>query len=80
MPQDVINPSFLELVVKLNETAFKPIFRRLCDWAFVGPESSSISEAGTMPEARVIVFCHLMSSLIEFFKVRGGLTPRVSRY
>jgi U3 small nucleolar RNA-associated protein 10 len=26
--------AFLELVVKLNETAFKPLFRRLYDWAF----------------------------------------------
>ncbi|KAF4611649.1 hypothetical protein D9613_003824 [Agrocybe pediades] len=27
--------AFKELVVKLNETAFKPLFRRLYDWAFV---------------------------------------------
>lgn len=26
--------AFLELVVKLNETAFRPLFRRLYDWAF----------------------------------------------
>ncbi|KZT37682.1 hypothetical protein SISSUDRAFT_1062609 [Sistotremastrum suecicum HHB10207 ss-3] len=68
MQHDVINPSFMELVVKLNETAFKPIFRRLCDWAFVGPESGSTSEADKTSEARVIVFCHLMTSLIGFFK------------
>lgn len=26
--------AFLELVVKLNETTFKPLFRKLYDWAF----------------------------------------------
>lgn len=26
--------AFLELVVKLNETAFRPLLRKLCDWAF----------------------------------------------
>lgn len=26
--------AFRELVVKLNETAFRPLFRRLYDWAF----------------------------------------------
>ena len=26
--------SFLELVVKLNETAFRPLFRKFSDWAF----------------------------------------------
>jgi U3 small nucleolar RNA-associated protein 10 len=28
--------AFLELVVKLNEAAFRPLFRRLYDWAFAG--------------------------------------------
>lgn len=27
--------AFKELTVKLNEAAFKPLFRRLFDWAFV---------------------------------------------
>jgi U3 small nucleolar RNA-associated protein 10 len=27
--------AFLDLVVKLNEAAFRPFFRRLYDWAFV---------------------------------------------
>ena len=26
--------AFKELVVKLNEAAFRPLFRRLYDWAF----------------------------------------------
>lgn len=27
--------AFLELVVKLNETTFRPLFRKLYDWAFI---------------------------------------------
>ena len=27
--------AFKELVVKLNDAAFRPLFRRLYDWAFV---------------------------------------------
>ncbi len=26
--------AFMEVVVKLNETAFRPIFRKMFDWAF----------------------------------------------
>lgn len=35
--------AFVELVVKLNEVTFKPLFRKLYDWAFVsdGGESNS---------------------------------------
>ena len=28
--------AFLELITKLNETAFRPLFRKLFDWAFSG--------------------------------------------
>ena len=28
--------AFVELVAKLNDTAFRPLFRRLFDWAFQG--------------------------------------------
>ena len=28
--------AFVELVTKLNDTAFRPLFRRLFDWAFTG--------------------------------------------
>lgn len=45
LPPSVIHPlspqveqetvsAFLELVVKLNETTFRPLFRKLYDWAF----------------------------------------------
>jgi U3 small nucleolar RNA-associated protein 10 len=28
--------AFVELVTKLNDTAFRPLFRKLFDWAFTG--------------------------------------------
>ena len=33
--QSSVITAFKELTVKLNEAAFKPLFRRLFDWAFV---------------------------------------------
>lgn len=32
--------AFLELVVKLNETTFRPLFRKMFDWAFVSDDST----------------------------------------
>lgn len=32
--EDKIIASYLELVTKLNETVFQPLFRRSVDWAF----------------------------------------------
>ncbi|KZT03292.1 uncharacterized protein LAESUDRAFT_744673 [Laetiporus sulphureus 93-53] len=53
--------SFLELVVKLNETAFRPLFRKLSDWAFIhGKDGQS-----TM---RVVTFCHVYDALLDYFK------------
>jgi len=34
--------AFVELVVKLNEATFKPLFRRLHDWAFVNEGGSKL--------------------------------------
>ena len=44
LPQakDDIVASFLELVVKLNENTFKPVFRKLFDWAFSASSGESI--------------------------------------
>lgn len=33
--------AFKEFVIKLNEAAFKPLFRRLYDWAFAGDKGMS---------------------------------------
>ena len=32
--EDAVIAAFLELVIKLNETSFQPLFRRFYDWAF----------------------------------------------
>ncbi|KAF9268872.1 hypothetical protein L218DRAFT_536645 [Marasmius fiardii PR-910] len=50
--------SFVELVVKLNETTFRPLFRRLHDWTFV--ESNDAS--------RSITFCQVYIGLLDYFK------------
>lgn len=34
--------AFKELVVKLNEAAFRPLFRRLYDWAFTADSGSFV--------------------------------------
>ncbi|KAI0052438.1 hypothetical protein FA95DRAFT_1483564 [Auriscalpium vulgare] len=57
--------AFLELVTKLNETAFRPLFRKLFDWAF--------ADAST---ARTITFCRAYSSLLGYFKAL--MTPYFS--
>ncbi|KAI0311668.1 hypothetical protein OF83DRAFT_1068421 [Amylostereum chailletii] len=49
--------AFLELVTKLNETAFRPLFRKLFDWAFADPSPS-----------RKITFLHMYCSLLDQFK------------
>ncbi|KAI0369251.1 hypothetical protein BV20DRAFT_968110 [Pilatotrama ljubarskyi] len=53
-----VTAAFIELVVKLNETAFRPIFRKMFDWAFTQSR-----------DERRIVFCHVYSALLDFFKV-----------
>ncbi|KAI0712775.1 armadillo-type protein [Cerioporus squamosus] len=52
--------AFMEVVVKLNETAFRPIFRKMFDWAFAEGTSESVK--------RKVVFCHVYASLLDFFK------------
>ncbi|KAI6126293.1 hypothetical protein EDD16DRAFT_1553513 [Pisolithus croceorrhizus] len=51
--------AFTELVVKLNESAFRPLVRRLHDWAFV--DNTGITERKT-------TFCHIYIALLEYFK------------
>jgi len=60
--------TFIELVVKLNEAAFKPLFRKLFDWAFASDDNNSAS--------RKLVFCHVYGALLEYFK--GLMTPYMS--
>jgi len=51
--------AFKALVVKLNEAAFRPLFRRLYDWAFT---------TDSVDDARRVIFNHLYNALLDFFK------------
>ncbi|KAJ3917389.1 hypothetical protein F5877DRAFT_44742 [Lentinula edodes] len=50
--------AFVELVVKLNEPTFRPLFRRLYDWAFAGE-----SDINTK-----IMFYRVYIGLVDYFK------------
>ncbi|KAH9989552.1 hypothetical protein BJV77DRAFT_1069406 [Russula vinacea] len=59
--------AFVELVAKLNDAAFRPLFRKLFDWAFAVPESSA---------ERKIAFCNAYIGLLDYFK--SLMTPYLS--
>ena len=56
--------SFVEIVIKLNESSFKPVFRRLYDWAFA-------DETGTYPPvcssctSHIPTLCFLSLSIVK---------------
>ncbi|KAL1745319.1 armadillo-type protein [Schizophyllum fasciatum] len=56
--------AFIEMVVKLNEAAFRPIFRKLYDWAFTGTDDGN---------SKRVTFCHLYIALLDYF--RGLMNP-----
>ncbi|KAH7920221.1 hypothetical protein BV22DRAFT_1199044 [Leucogyrophana mollusca] len=59
--------AFMELVVQLNENAFRPLFRRLYDWAFVSE---------TTHNKQKITFCRVYMALLDYFK--GLMNPYMS--
>ncbi|CAO3607877.1 unnamed protein product [Cunninghamella blakesleeana] len=64
--EESIIGAFLELVMKLNETLFKPLFLKVMDWA--------LSEQENEP-SRVLFFYKLMDALLE--KLKSIFTPYV---
>ncbi|KDQ16943.1 hypothetical protein BOTBODRAFT_144298 [Botryobasidium botryosum FD-172 SS1] len=76
--------AFLQLVTKLNENTFKPLFRRLYDWAFATSDHKGTmvtlgaikgtgahtahSDTQANPIARRMTFCHVMAQLVDMFK------------
>ncbi|CAK9783229.1 hypothetical protein CC85DRAFT_281973 [Cutaneotrichosporon oleaginosum] len=62
--------SFLELVTKLSDGAFKPLFVRLYDWAVVDL-SAGVADSHVI--SRRIVLLHVMDGLLDRF--RHLLTP-----
>ncbi|KAH8987299.1 hypothetical protein EDB92DRAFT_1876367 [Lactarius akahatsu] len=59
--------AFVELVAKLNDTAFRPLFRRLFDWAFRVTDATA---------KRKIAFCNAYVGLLDYFK--SLMTPYLS--
>ncbi|KZV82033.1 hypothetical protein EXIGLDRAFT_357306 [Exidia glandulosa HHB12029] len=66
--EDSVIAAFLQLVIKLNEVAFTPVFRQLYDWAF---GNGDLTASG----ARQITFSRVMASLLDTFK--GLMDPYV---
>jgi hypothetical protein len=66
--------AFLELVTKLNEATFRPLFRRLFDWAFaIGknrnrPYRFGFNAPTDGETIKQVTFCRLYSALLEYFK------------
>jgi U3 small nucleolar RNA-associated protein 10 len=57
--------AFVEMVAKLNDATFKPLFRRLFDWAFKDASDKSVPKK--------IAFSDVYLALLEFFK--GLIVP-----
>ncbi|OWZ73272.1 U3 small nucleolar RNA-associated protein 10 [Cryptococcus neoformans] len=73
--------SFLELVTKLNEPTFKPLFIRLYDWAVIDLAEGKDADDGRLTE-RKIVLLHVMMGLLTKFKnllspYMGTLLPHI---
>ncbi|GAA5816136.1 hypothetical protein MFLAVUS_009661 [Mucor flavus] len=70
--EDAIISAFLDLVMKLNETLFKPLFLKVVDWATVelAVDGLTVSEDSLK---RVLFFYKLVDSLLE--KLKSIFTP-----
>ncbi|KAG2204341.1 hypothetical protein INT47_009383 [Mucor saturninus] len=70
--EDSIISAFLDLVMKLNETLFKPLFLKVVDWATIelAVDGFAVSEDSLK---RVLFFYKLVDSLLE--KLKSIFTP-----
>lgn len=73
--EDAIISAFLDLVMKLNETLFKPLFLKVVDWATVelADDGVTVSEDSLK---RVLFFYKMVDSLLE--KLKSIFTPYFS--
>ena len=77
--ESAVVDAFVEFVTKLNDTAFRPLFRKLFDWAFTGKprnvmghSTCSLNCPSSVPEStaeRKIAFCNVYMGLLDYFKV-----------
>ncbi|KAJ9127600.1 hypothetical protein QFC24_001010 [Naganishia onofrii] len=65
--EDHMLPAFLDLVEKLNEATFKPLFSRLYDWAVISPEESNNASARDLSGRKMSLF-RLVEGLLTKFK------------
>jgi hypothetical protein len=57
--------AFVELVVKLNDSSFKPLYRKMFDWAW-----STGNEPRMLPDdTRAIAYCQVMNAIFSLLKV-----------
>ncbi|KAF7728274.1 HEAT repeat-containing protein 1 [Apophysomyces ossiformis] len=70
--EEAIVSSFLDLVMKLNETLFKPLFLKVVDWATMelAVDGETFSEEA---KKRVLFFYKLLDALLE--KLKSIFTP-----
>ncbi|KAF1803275.1 hypothetical protein V8B55DRAFT_1587041 [Mucor lusitanicus] len=70
--EDAIIGTFLDLVMKLNETLFKPLFLKVVDWATIelATDGAVVSEDGLK---RVLFFYKLADALLD--KLKSIFTP-----
>lgn len=75
--KDNVVSSFKQLVAKLNEAAFKSIYRRIYDWAYAGDSGVShwqsyfvrASLFSSVDIRKKVIFNYLYASLLDYFKV-----------
>ena len=78
--------SFKQLVTKLNESAFKSIYRRIYDWAYASDSGLSHMQNSCFRPSlfslanirKKVIFNYLYAKLLDYFKV-GYLTRMVFR-
>lgn len=65
--------AFMQLVLKLNEATFRPLFMRLVDWTTPGDlEEARVSEA-----ARQLTFFKILDRLLLQLKVSIALMQKI---
>ncbi len=67
--ESMIIDAFLDMIEKLNEQGFKPLFARVCDWAFVADIDGG-KDVEKMGVGRKVVVYRILEGLIDKFKVR----------
>jgi len=65
--------AFVELVTKLSETSFKPLYHIIFDWAWTADNISTVFSQ----EHRAIVYCQVMSAVQGILKVRLPSAPKI---